>query len=197
MLLPFLVHVILLVILVTLHSSVQRNKGPGSHLSIASYIPWGELLLTSSLRDLTWVPWDGAEISHWIFLFLSLIYKKKIKYLLCSQGKVEFNIQSQSTEGSSLILVPVWWEQSPQKQSIDSEVGVEGLSAFASPCSRGLEDLATNEMQRNREKNKIIRQTVRQCDSFAEISDAKLLSSYLISMCFSGACSVFLCVFRK
>lgn len=74
---------------------------------------------------------------------------------------------------------------------------MEGLSAFASPCSRGLEDLATNEMQRNREKNKIIRQTVRQCDSFAEISDAKLLSSYLISMCFSGACSVFLCVFRK
>lgn len=72
---------------------------------------------------------------------------------------------------------------------------MEGLSSFASHCSRGLEDLATNEMQRNKEKNKIIRQTVRQCDSFAEISDAKLLSSYLVPMCFSG--SVFLCVFRK
>lgn len=74
---------------------------------------------------------------------------------------------------------------------------MEDLLVFASPCSRGLEDLATNEMQRNREKNKIIRQTVRQCDSFAEISDAKLLSSFLVPMCFSGAHSVFLCVFRK
>lgn len=58
------------------------------------------------------------------------------------------------------------------------------MSSFASPCSRGLEDLATNEMQRNKEKNKIIRQTVRQCDSFAEISDAKLLSSYLYQCAF-------------
>lgn len=197
MLLPFLVHVILLVILVTLHSSVQRNKGPGSHLSIASYIPWGELLLTSSLRDLTWVPWDGAEISHWIFLFLSLIYKKKSNISSVLKAKLSLAYRVSAQRVPVLSLVPVWWEQSPQKQSIDSEVGVEGLSAFASPCSRGLEDLATNEMQRNREKNKIIRQTVRQCDSFAEISDAKLLSSYLISMCFSGACSVFLCVFRK
>lgn len=72
------------------------------------------------------------------------------------------------------------------------ELWVEGLSSFASSCSRSLEDLVTNEMQRNKEKNKIKKQTVRQCDSFAEISDAELLSSYLVPMCFSG--SVFLCV---
>lgn len=80
MLSPFLVHVMLLVILVTLHLSVQRNKGPGSHLSIALQNPRWDLLLeariTSSLRDLTWVLWDGAEIGLWIFFFPVFHLKK-------------------------------------------------------------------------------------------------------------------------
>lgn len=50
-------------------------------------------------------------------------------------------------------------------------------------------------MQRNKEKNKRIRQTVRQCDSFTEISDAKLVFSCLVLMCFPDAGSVFsMCV---
>lgn len=85
MLSPFLVRVMLLVILVTPHSSVQRNKGPGSYLSIASYNPRVELLLeariTSSLRHLTGVLWDGAETGLWIFFSPFFHLKKKEKNL--------------------------------------------------------------------------------------------------------------------
>jgi len=107
----------LLVILVTLHSSVQRSKGPGSHSSIASSIPRGELLLeamvTSSLKDLTWVLWDGAKSGLWIFFFSPVFQLKKKnkkptqtknpnqnpRLLLHSQGKVQVIIQCLGIEG--------------------------------------------------------------------------------------------------
>lgn len=85
MLSPFLVHVMLLVVLVTPHLSVQGSKGPGSHLSIASHNLREELRLEvrirSSLRDLTWILWDGAEICFFFFL-LSPIGKKKFRSVL-------------------------------------------------------------------------------------------------------------------
>lgn len=91
----FLVHVMLLVFLVTPHSFVQRSKGPGSHLSIASYNLRGELRLEvrirSSLRDLTWVLWDGAEIGLWNYFpsCLTLSRKNSVLFLGQSLGDVE------------------------------------------------------------------------------------------------------------
>lgn len=73
----------------------------------------------------------------------------------------------------------------------------EGLSSSASPCSRGLEALSANEMRRNMEKNKRIRQTVRQRGSFTEISDAKLLFSHMVPVCFPLQIQSLLCVFQK
>lgn len=134
-LLPFLVHVILLVILVTFHSSVQRNKGPSSHLSIALNSPRGELLLTWSLRDLTWVSWDGTEISPWIFFSCLLFIKKK------NQISSLFSMQSwaECTESVHRTLQSYLWshfDESCNHRGVDWRAGGGGLVLICIPLQQ-------------------------------------------------------------
>lgn len=112
-----------------------------------------------SLRDLTWVLWDGAEIGLCIFhLVLPLKSSNNnnseaFSSLLLGQSSGDLTFSGHRGPLSCL-----WsrFHKSSRSGAVCrlGVVGAEGLSSFASLSSRSLEDLATNEMRRNEEETR-------------------------------------------
>lgn len=128
---------------------MQRNKAPGRHLSVASQPQRGAAARCEGGVKLGTGPCGMRRLLALEFFMTPVFHLKNKNNLVVEQ------ILGDHTERSTGCLHLAFGPTLTGAVTTGSGRRLGGCSSFPSPCSRGLEALATNEMGRNKQKNKV------------------------------------------